>query len=62
MGEISVTNRVARWVWRAGLTVALIVVATGLARAGDRVGDQAYLDDESPWSFSFVLVVPIAPR
>jgi len=31
------------------------------AVAGDDFGDVLYLDDESPWSLSLVLVLPLAP-
>jgi hypothetical protein len=37
-------------------------VATGLPRAGDEAAPGAvYLDPASPWSFSLVLVIPLAP-
>jgi hypothetical protein len=38
-------------------------MASGLPRAGDVVpiGEERYLDQASPWSLSFVLVVPVAP-
>ena len=36
-------------------------VATGLPRVGDIVGSERYLDDASPWSFSLVGVIPLAP-
>jgi len=66
--ELDTALSLFRWLppghWLRGIEIegSLDYVATGLARAGDRVGDDAYLDHESPWSFSFVLVVPIAPR
>lgn len=40
---------------------SLDYMVSGIAGAGDRFGDELYLDDASPWSFSVVLVVPIAP-
>jgi hypothetical protein len=36
-------------------------VATGLLKAGDRIGGSRFLDDASPWSFSLVFVLPVAP-
>jgi hypothetical protein len=36
-------------------------VATGLPKGGDRVGGVRFVDDASPWSFSLVFVLPIAP-
>lgn len=49
--------------WLAGLEVegSLDYMATGIPRAGDRLGDELFLDDASPWSFSLVLVVPLVP-
>ena len=56
--------RVAEGRWIRGLEVemSLDYLATGLPRKGDRFTDgRSYLDDASPWSFSLVFVVPIAP-
>jgi hypothetical protein len=36
-------------------------VATGLPKAGDVIDGGRFLDDASPWSFSVVFVLPIAP-
>lgn len=36
-------------------------LATGLPRAGDQFGNERFLDRASPWSLSFVLVLPLAP-
>lgn len=49
--------------WLEGVEVegSLDYMVSGIPDAGDRFGDEIYLDDESPWSFSVVLVVPIAP-
>jgi hypothetical protein len=41
--------------------VSLDYVATGLAKAGDVVNGERFLDDASPWSLSFVFVFPLAP-
>lgn len=50
--------------WLRGIETetSLDYLATGLPRAGDvvPVGEERYLDDASPWSLSFVLVLPIA--
>ena len=40
---------------------SLDYVATGLPRTGDVIGKTRYLDRASPWSFSLVFVVPVAP-
>ena len=36
-------------------------VASGLAKAGEIANGTRFLDDASPWSFSIVLVIPVAP-
>lgn len=50
-----------RWLRGVELEGSLDYVATGLPRAGDRVDGQTFLDRASPWSFSIVFVVPVAP-
>ena len=40
---------------------SLDYVATGLPRAGDLLGTERFLTDDSPWSFSIVFVFPLAP-
>ena len=50
-----------RWLRGVELEGSLDYVATGLPQAGDRVDTILFLDDASPWSFSVVLVLPIAP-
>ena len=50
-----------RWLRGVELEGSLDYVATGLPAAGDRVGGVRFLDDASPWSFSLVFVLPIAP-
>ena len=41
---------------------SLDYLATGLPHKGDVFSDGTrYLDDASHWSFSFVIVIPIAP-
>jgi hypothetical protein len=50
-----------RWLRGVELEGSLDYVATGLPKAGDRVGSVRFVDDASPWSFSVVFVLPIAP-
>lgn len=50
-----------RWLRRVELEGSLDYVATGLPKVGDRVGGMRFLDKASPWSFSIVFVVPVAP-
>ena len=49
------------WLKDVELEGSLDYVATGLPRAGDVIGNERFLDDASPWSFSLVFVLPIAP-
>jgi hypothetical protein len=49
------------WLRNVELEVSLDYVATGLPRAGDRIGEERFLDRASPWSLSFVTVIPLAP-
>lgn len=50
-----------RWLRGVELEGSLDYVATGLARAGDRTSKGRYRDRASPWSFSVVFVLPVAP-
>jgi hypothetical protein len=50
-----------RWLRGVELEGSLDYVATGLPRAGDLVDSALFADDASPWSFSIVFVLPIAP-
>jgi hypothetical protein len=61
--SVSVFNWVpaGRWLRGVELEGSLDYVATGLPRADDRVGDRRFIDNASPWSFSLVFVLPIAP-
>lgn len=61
--SVSIFNwlREGRWLRGVELEGSLDYVATGLAKRGDRVDGRHFLDDASPWSFSFVFVVPVAP-
>jgi hypothetical protein len=49
------------WLHRIELEGSLDYMVTGLPRAGDRIGTERFLTDASPWSLSFVLVIPITP-
>lgn len=61
--SVSIFNRLreGRWLRRVELEGSLDYVATGLPKAGDSIGAARYLTDASPWSFSLVFVLPIAP-
>ena len=61
--SVAVFNRLpeGRWLRGVELEGSLDYVATGLAKAGDRINGGRYLEDPSPWSFSIVFVVPVAP-
>ena len=50
-----------RWLRNLETEVSIDYVATGIPKAGDDFGDVLYLDDESPWSLSLVLVLPLSP-
>jgi hypothetical protein len=51
-----------RWLRGVELETSLDYLATGLPRKGDVFPDGLrYLDDASPWSLSFVIVIPVAP-
>jgi hypothetical protein len=50
-----------RWLRGVELEGSLDYVATGLPKAGDSINGSRYLDRASPWSFSVVFVLPIAP-
>lgn len=56
-------NRVqtAPWLRNVEVELSLDYLATGLPKAGDVIGDEQFLDKASPWSLSFVLVLPLAP-
>jgi hypothetical protein len=49
-----------RWLRRLELEGSLDYVATGLPRKGDIIDGVRFLDRASPWSFSIVVVLPIA--
>ena len=50
-----------RWLQGVELEGSLDYVAAGLPKAGDRIDDTRFLDKASPWSFSIVFVLPVAP-
>jgi hypothetical protein len=61
---VQVFKRLPEGRWLRGLEfeTSLDYLATGLAHEGDVFSDGTrYLDDASHWSFSFVIVIPIAP-
>ncbi|MEE8130931.1 MAG: hypothetical protein V3T48_11605 [Vicinamibacterales bacterium] len=49
------------WLRHLEVEGSLDYVATGLPRAGDVIGNERFLDDASPWSFSLVFIAPLAP-
>jgi hypothetical protein len=51
-----------RWLRGLELETSLDYLATGLPKKGDVFSDGSrFLDDASHWSFSFVIIIPIAP-
>jgi hypothetical protein len=50
-----------RWLRGVELEGSFDYVASGLPKAGDRSDGSRFLDDASPWSFSLVFVLPVAP-
>ena len=50
-----------RWLRGVELEGSLDYVASGLPKAGQTIGGRRHVDDASPWSFSLVFVVPVAP-
>ena len=61
--SLAIFSRMSKARWLRGVEVegSLDYVATGLPRAGDEGAPGLYLDDASPWSFSLVVVLPVAP-
>ena len=49
------------WLRNVEAEVSLDYLATGLPKAGDVIGDDRFIDRASPWSLSFVMVIPLAP-
>ena len=50
-----------RWLRDVEAEISLDYLATGLPKAGDVLGNQRFVQRASPWSLSFVLVMPLAP-
>ena len=50
-----------RWLRGFELELSLDYLATGLPKAGDVIGEDRFIDRASPWSLSFVMVIPLAP-
>jgi hypothetical protein len=46
---------------RVELEGSLDYVASGLPKAGDVIDGRRFMDKASPWSFSLVFVLPVAP-
>lgn len=61
--SLSVFNWIpeSRWLRGVELEGSLDYVATGLPKRGDRIDGLRFVDSASPWSFSIVVVLPIAP-
>jgi len=61
--SLAVFSRLPEASWLRGVELegSLDYVATGLPKAGDRIDGFRFLDRASPWSFSIVLVLPVAP-
>ena len=49
------------WLRNVEAEISLDYLATGLPKAGDVVSGERFVDDASPWSLSFVMVIPLAP-
>ena len=49
------------WLRNIEVEASLDYVATGLPRAGDRIGNELFLDNAGGWSFSLVFVIPLVP-
>jgi hypothetical protein len=49
------------WLRNVEAEVSLDYLATGLPKAGDVLNGERFVEPASPWSLSFVLVVPLAP-
>jgi hypothetical protein len=49
------------WLRHVEAEVSLDYLATGLPKAGDLIEGERFLDKASPWSLSFVMIVPLAP-
>jgi len=61
--SVSVFNWLPDGNWLRGLELegSFDYVASGLPKKGQTIEGRRYVDDASPWSFSLVFVVPVAP-
>jgi hypothetical protein len=61
---LALFTRLPQGSWLRSLEIegSLDYLASGLPRRGDVVDGIRYLDRASPWSFSVVLAIPVAPR
>ena len=61
--SLAIFNRLkeGRWLRGVELEGSLDYVATGLPRSGDDIDGARFVDRASPWSFSVVFVLPVAP-
>ena len=61
--SLSVFNwlREGRWLRGVELEGSFDYLASGLPKAGEPANGIRFLDDASPWSFSLVVVIPVAP-
>ncbi len=50
-----------RWLRNVEAELSLDYVATGLPKAGDVLHGERFLDNASPWSLSYVWVMPLVP-
>jgi len=50
-----------RWLRNVEAEISLDYLATGLPKAGDVIGEDRFIDRASPWSLSFVMIIPLAP-
>jgi hypothetical protein len=60
---VHVFNRLPQghWLRNVEAEVSLDYLATGLPKAGDVIGGERFLDDANPWSFSVLMIIPLAP-
>ena len=61
VGGCKKTSAQGKWLRNIEVEGSLDYVATGLPRAGERIGNELFLTKASPWSFSLVFVIPLAP-
>ena len=50
-----------RWLRNVEAEISLDYLATGRPKAGDVIDGDRFVDRASPWSLSFVMVIPLAP-